>query len=783
MRYLVVILVICILFQSTLASDATGSVNIPLDVETIFWTWSVPLSGNWSVFFDSNLKSQTSTNLSLNVSEESSLFGNNSCTDCSLLNITSSYNNTFTKGDSIDFSAKWVAPSEALNWSEVFNNWTRFSHSNGEINSNPTEMNSWSYDSENDRILTTTNTVTYIGFVSDTIYTDYGLEATLKSTNGDNDHVSLVLAFLDNGTYQNTLSAVRVASGVGNYHWYIEYNLDTFTPESEDVIYDGSENITIKPSGWDDSLLGTKVKAVRTGNLIRVITTEFDNTTYKPETEFVINLSADERLQQFEDGAAIGFGAFSQADSTFEDVTISTFTSTFNYSINVSCNSVGCLCSNNSECSTGNCRSDIFTENSYCAEPVDFCAQAYNVSLGINERSGSYLCAAEDTSYECTSSNTCELRNNFYCTEELTWENSSIANYGCLDNDDDGFYDRFDTLIGNESSLGDLSNVEINITGSNSSNPEDVQNITIISENIPVIRFTHNFTNSSLNLSKIKLTYTSKSLIVNASEIQENQTKTVSIKDPGFISFCVRDAPTTSLSEFTSNCNATVETNFVSCLSNSTGVTIGNLTCIDYGNYISVSGLTHSALLGTLPQVDTDDTSPSRSGSSGSSSRYYDITDVLSEDGSYISTSLRVSDRIVFNNLMWTVTGKNNDKLELYNGSDRIWVNDLVEYNYNNYSLTFALQENAVLLIKLVTKELTQEKQLMNTSESVEINILSVNGTNLSKNIIALNETNASPISNVSDFSEEDSFNIWLFLLVFLVTAGCISYLILRKKN
>ncbi|MFH0860640.1 MAG: hypothetical protein V1921_05520 [Candidatus Altiarchaeota archaeon] len=47
-----------------------------------------------------------------------------------------------------------------------------------------------------------------------------------------------------------------------------------------------------------------------------------------------------------------------------------------------------------------------------------------------------------------------------------------------------------------------------------------------------------------------------------------------------------------------------METDFASCLGNSTGVTSSGITCIDDGSVIRVSNLSYSAVKGITPTVE-----------------------------------------------------------------------------------------------------------------------------------------------------------------------------------
>jgi hypothetical protein len=112
-------------------------------------------------------------------------------------------------------------------------------------------------------------------------------------------------------------------------------------------------------------------------------------------------------------------------------------------------------------------------------------------------------------------------------------------------------------------------------------------------------------------------------IIVNLSDqLQEGKNKSLSISDIGFVSLCAKDAAIQDISEMSQNCSGDSEINITACIGNSTGVTIEGINCIDEGSVITVSGLIHSALRGTLgiatdPVVETGETTTDTSSSAG----------------------------------------------------------------------------------------------------------------------------------------------------------------------
>ncbi|MBT5021453.1 LamG domain-containing protein [Candidatus Woesearchaeota archaeon] len=181
------------------------------------------------------------------------------------------------------------------------------------------------------------------------------------------------------------------------------------------------------------------------------------------------------------------------------------------------------------------------------------------------------------------------------------------------DTDGDGITDDSDHLIYNETNVTKSGVTTLNITiGGNTTNGSfsGPQEILFYDQTNLMINFSHNFTQSNLDLSKVTITKTSTSLIINLSgQIQSNYNKTIYITDNSFISLCVKDAEILSISEVTSTCNGANETDFTSCLSSS--LTSNGITCTDLGSTIKIENLKHSAIKGT----QASSSNPTSSGS------------------------------------------------------------------------------------------------------------------------------------------------------------------------
>jgi len=200
-------------------------------------------------------------------------------------------------------------------------------------------------------------------------------------------------------------------------------------------------------------------------------------------------------------------------------------------------------------------------------------------------------------------------------------DNGTLGNESCTSNltiladtDNDGMPDIFDGLLYNESYVATTGISSLNITvGGNYTNESYYEGVYEIKFNDGaslLMNFSHNFTESSLDLSNVTITKATNSLIVNLSgQVQPNFSKTLYIEDNSFASLCVKDAEVSSVSEISSSCTGANETNFTSCLGGS--ATINGITCVDTGTTIKIDNLSYSAILGTPA---TSPTSPSSGG-------------------------------------------------------------------------------------------------------------------------------------------------------------------------
>ncbi len=193
-----------------------------------------------------------------------------------------------------------------------------------------------------------------------------------------------------------------------------------------------------------------------------------------------------------------------------------------------------------------------------------------------------------------------------------------------VDSDGDGIADVNDTFEGNETNVNASGVSNLNITvGGNTTNGSfsDIQYVVFYNKTDRIMNLSFNFTAGQLNMSRISLNITADAVIVNLTDqMQSARRKTLYIKDNSFYGLCVKDAPVKTSYGITSACTGANETNFTSCIGNSTGVKIGFITCTDSGNWIYISNVSHSGIRGyrtITSSVVAEVASPAGSSSGG----------------------------------------------------------------------------------------------------------------------------------------------------------------------
>lgn len=246
-------------------------------------------------------------------------------------------NYLFTQAD-VD-AALSIVPDQAA----MFSEWYRFSH--GNVNTFPASVpdtQSWTYNAATKKIQNSTNSFTVIGVVSKTKYDNYNLDIKLKSADGDDDAVGILLAWYKDPVTgkEHTLTALRSPGGIGMLYCIV-YNfgqLDsrTIANGNASVTWGNGASGALSASaagfvsngplvGWGAQATnyGTDgsiaFQAIRKGDIITVKTTQWPTPNVLDDaTLLTIDLSQAADLQVFRGPSEYGLCSYSQASSTWD---------------------------------------------------------------------------------------------------------------------------------------------------------------------------------------------------------------------------------------------------------------------------------------------------------------------------------------------------------------------------------------------------------------------------------------------------------------------------------
>lgn len=213
-----------------------------------------------------------------------------------------------------------------IGFADVFNSWKRFSHHPANWNqpANSAELNAWEYDAATDTVKCTVNSSSYIGFVSDKEIGDFNFDVEvglpLSSTDGDNDSITLVIAFKTKDGKEHNLSVVRSGSIENHlkvttlFGVYYDYQL----PDQKTVgVVDTGET----PFAWKGHYARMRIK--RRGEAFVVESTPATQSSWAAavDSDFVhkieFTLNDLPELAVFKGLNRFGYGALSQTHSTY----------------------------------------------------------------------------------------------------------------------------------------------------------------------------------------------------------------------------------------------------------------------------------------------------------------------------------------------------------------------------------------------------------------------------------------------------------------------------------
>jgi hypothetical protein len=224
--------------------------------------------------------------------------------------------------------AAYTADYEPPTFQEVFQTWPRAS--NNAYYPDPSQpmggaAGSWVYDSGNDRVVQPVNTSTHEVIVSpaDEALEFYEFEATLWSSDTDDDSVGLVIAFVRDGATNKYLVAHRTQGGNSpNGGWGISYFNGTSMTALTNVSVGGTSG-----SGWGNR--SSRIKAMRNGDTITAWASHWnDLANFGGEMEIDLDantingIAVAPDLSVFKGKMQYGYYTYSQANSTYLDIEI-----------------------------------------------------------------------------------------------------------------------------------------------------------------------------------------------------------------------------------------------------------------------------------------------------------------------------------------------------------------------------------------------------------------------------------------------------------------------------
>ena len=220
----------------------------------------------------------------------------------------------------------------APSFKEVFNTWRKFSHLNAADNAVPSDLANWYYDADRSTVVQPNNSTSYTGFISPKAYSTYDITVRVYSTDGDDDTIGLVAAFAtDSDGKEHTLSFVRTAKGTGAT-WACVLDIRAFslasTANGQAVLADKSAAAATSTQNWRSLGTGSVIHMTRRGNVFTASCSQFGEDTPDPSTEITIDLdalaSAHPALELFKGPSPWGYSTFSQANSMYENIAITT---------------------------------------------------------------------------------------------------------------------------------------------------------------------------------------------------------------------------------------------------------------------------------------------------------------------------------------------------------------------------------------------------------------------------------------------------------------------------
>lgn len=215
---------------------------------------------------------------------------------------------------------------------KIFNYWKRISRSgtNWSDAANPAELTGWAYNASTDQLSCTINSGSLIGFMSPDKFDDYVFDVQVSSDNNDDDFIGLCIAYAVDPADGKThiLTAMRAMNGRApltidkDYNGFntAAYNVEKVFDGltwADGVVADATNGANSGHGGWRQAGIGSRLRVTRSGDIIKVETSQPNSTEiYEPATR-TINLAADPKLVMFRGAQSFGYVACSQPNATW----------------------------------------------------------------------------------------------------------------------------------------------------------------------------------------------------------------------------------------------------------------------------------------------------------------------------------------------------------------------------------------------------------------------------------------------------------------------------------
>jgi hypothetical protein len=191
----------------------------------------------------------------------------------------------------------------------------------------PEEMNSWTFDEVNNRISSTINSVSLVGFISPEKFDEYTLETVLRSTSMDDDYIGLSIAHVQDAKGRwHDLSVLRVGMGSAPMIIAKDFQVNPTWVQNvygglkwpDGTVATGPRGVSNTGVGWGTFPAGCKLKVTRARDIITIETSQLGESGYLTSAKTVVDLNSHPELAIFKGPQRFGYLCQSQPQATWE---------------------------------------------------------------------------------------------------------------------------------------------------------------------------------------------------------------------------------------------------------------------------------------------------------------------------------------------------------------------------------------------------------------------------------------------------------------------------------